>query len=126
MILSFLQQQQQQQQQIFCRNFDLKILACFTFVASITLHHNCLLFCCKGNTIISNGFAPPSCNRSQSYKCYSILRGALLTGVPGILTFIAKNIELRIFLSSFASSEPLLFRNHQKIKAQAHAGAFSP
>jgi hypothetical protein len=34
------------------------------------------------------------------------------------VAFINKDIELRILLSSFASSKPLLFRIHQKFKAQ--------
>jgi hypothetical protein len=45
--------------------------------------------------------------------------------VPGIVALINKDIELRIFLSSFTSSEPLLFRIHPKFKAQARAGAHS-
>jgi hypothetical protein len=44
---------------------------------------------------------------------------ALLPFVPGIVVFINKDIELRILLFSFALSEPLLFRIHQKFKTQA-------
>ncbi len=38
--------------------------------------------------------------------------------MPGIVAFIKKDVELRILLSSFAFSEPLLFRIDQKFKAK--------
>jgi hypothetical protein len=58
-------------------------------------------------------------NGFNSTVCFLIL-----PGVPGILTFIEKNIEPLIFyLFSLSLFEPLMLRFHQKFKTQARKNA---